>query len=97
LRGDRFVFHCVASQAVWLCQKSQLTDGEMPANGGLLRFLGRSLDSRFNALRPDIAESLRTSTQIFPFFGRLALETGFDRHWMAGSAVQSATFSVWVT
>jgi hypothetical protein len=46
-----------------------LTTREKPANGGLLRFIGQSPDSKFRALWAQIAESLRTNIQIFPFLG----------------------------
>jgi hypothetical protein len=77
LLGDGFESHCVASQAVWLLGKLRLKTREKPANGGILRSIGHSPGSKFGALRVQIAESLRTDIQIFPFLG--------DRRWRPGS------------
>ena len=42
---------------------------EMPANGGLLRIGGWSLDSGFGRFRLGLADSLRRIFEIFPFSG----------------------------
>jgi hypothetical protein len=41
----------------------------MPANGGLLRIGGWSLDSEFGRFRGEIAESLWPHVEIFPILG----------------------------
>src|ERR1700736_415226 len=47
---------------------------EMPANGGLLRIGGWSLDSGFGRFRLGLADSLRQTFEKLPFFGRLRLD-----------------------
>jgi hypothetical protein len=41
---------------------------EMPANGGLLRIGGWSLNSEFGSFRSEIADNLRRIFEIFPFW-----------------------------
>jgi hypothetical protein len=57
------------SQPVWLLGKLRLKTREKPADGGLLLSIGQSPGSKFGALQAQIAESLRTNIQIFPFLG----------------------------
>src|SRR5882757_5368981 len=42
---------------------------EIPANGGLLQFSGRSPDAKFGHFRREIADNLRRIFEIFPFLG----------------------------
>ena len=57
--GDRCDQDCVASQAVRLLEILPLVMPEMPANSGLLRIGGSSLDSELGRFRSEIADSLR--------------------------------------
>ena len=67
-----------------------VTTREKPANAGLLRFIGQSPDSKFHALWAQIAESLRTNIQIFPF---CETDTGDRVRSMDKLAGQLAKFS----
>ena len=75
--GDGCDQHCVASQAVRRLEILPRATPEMPANGGLLRIGGRSLDSEFGPLQGEISDSLRRIFEIFPFLG--------DGGWRLGS------------
>jgi hypothetical protein len=68
LRGDRCDQHCVASQPVRRLEILPSAMAEMPANGGLLRFRNRSPGSQFGHFGSEIADSLRRTFEIFPFF-----------------------------
>jgi hypothetical protein len=80
------------SQAVRRLETLPSAMPKSPANGGLSRFRGRSLGSRFGELRGETTESLRPYPVIFPFFGRPALETRFDLHCVADAAVQLVVY-----
>ena len=70
-----------------------VTTREKPANGGLLRFIGQSPNSKFHALwGPNCRKSPDEYPNI-PVFVRPTPETGFDLHSMDKLAVQLAKFS----
>jgi hypothetical protein len=64
------------SQSVRRSAKPHPTVAEMPTNGALLQFGGRSLASQFSELRGYFAKSLRPLPQIFPFSGDGPLRQG---------------------
>src|SRR3981081_1367817 len=65
------------SHPVRRSEKMSLILAERPANGGLLRIGGLSLDSEFGQFRSKIADSLRQTFEKLPFLG--------DWGWRPGS------------
>jgi hypothetical protein len=57
------------SQAVMRPEKVSSTLAERRANGGLLRFSGRSPNAQFGHFRREMADDLRRIFEIFPFLG----------------------------
>src|SRR6478752_1590241 len=64
------------SQAVRRSGMPSLIVREMPANSGLFEFIERSPASRFRQRRGEIADSLRPTFEIFPFFGDASQRPG---------------------